>query len=706
MKTPPFLLLAALVFWGWMSGFLLVGALMGLLLESARFISARWELDDPDFSRVWFFCVLLNLALVLYVFTMNDETGGIAGMFHGNIMRNVSDSSVQTSTRFLRWLPMSLFALMAAQTFNLRPSVPMASISLITRWRQRRHKGGQDFAGQYADISYPYFMVCLFSSGIHSNRGDFHYFAGLVPLILWALVANRSKRYGLGAWICAITLGVGLAIIGSLGVNQVQRAIQHIDAQLMARFLRQRSDPLQTMTSMGRIGGLKLSAKIVIWLQPRELAQVPEYLREASYRIYKPDKMTWFSGDKLTDFKPLQPEPDEKTWVLLPGKMNNPAAVNISCYLNGWSHEDNMPEGLLPLPGGVRRLENVPPYMVMKRNQNGAVLAAGRGLVIFDAIYAGGATMDSPPNITSTNRLDLDVPTNEVPALEQVIAEMHLDAGADETQKLRAVSRFFSSKFSYSLWQGWDKVASTNATPLTKFLLTSRKGHCEYFASATVLLLRQLGIPARYAIGYAVHEAHGSEYVVRERDAHAWCLAWDEKAKNWVDFDTTPASWVSMENHFSAVGLWFSDARSWIGFQISKFRWRQAHLQQYILWSLLPVMVVLLYHIIFRRRTQRKRPAGKAGLDADVIWPGLDSEFYQIESRLAACGVLREPGEALADWLERALSEPSVAELRPVLQQLLRLHYRYRFDPHGLSEAERKSLGDQARQALNQLSPK
>jgi len=43
MKTPPLLLGAALVFWGWQTGFLLVGLLLGAALEGARAIKARWE---------------------------------------------------------------------------------------------------------------------------------------------------------------------------------------------------------------------------------------------------------------------------------------------------------------------------------------------------------------------------------------------------------------------------------------------------------------------------------------------------------------------------------------------------------------------------------------------------------------------------------------------------------------------------------------
>ena len=181
-------------------------------------------------------------------------------------------------------------------------------------------------------------------------------------------------------------------------------------------------------------------------------------------------------------------------------------------------------------------------------------------------------------------------------------------AGTDNEQsKLQTIEKFFFDKFTYSTWQGNDKKATTNATPLTRFLLTSRSGHCEYFATAAVLLLRQLKIPARYAVGYAVHETSGGGYVVRERDAHAWCLAWNSATKSWVDFDTTPPSWVAIESKRTSFMEWFLDLKSWLGFQIEKFRWHQAHLQQYVLWSLIPVMAVLLYHIIFRRRKQ-KRP--------------------------------------------------------------------------------------------------
>ena len=100
-----------------------------------------------------------------------------------------------------------------------------------------------------------------------------------------------------------------------------------------------------------------------------------------------------------------------------------------------------------------------------------------------------------------------------------------------------------------------------------------------------------------------------------------------------------------------------------------------------------------------------REPAGAVRIAAAAIfWPGLDSEFYLLERKLAARGVARQPSEPLSDWLTRALAGPVLADLRTPLQELLRLHYSYRFDPHGLSSQEREALTRKAKICLDALS--
>ncbi len=72
MKTPPLLLGATLLFWGWQAGFPIVGAAMAIIVEGARCFKARWEFSDEDFTRIWTFCTLLALATAVLAFTANE----------------------------------------------------------------------------------------------------------------------------------------------------------------------------------------------------------------------------------------------------------------------------------------------------------------------------------------------------------------------------------------------------------------------------------------------------------------------------------------------------------------------------------------------------------------------------------------------------------------------------------------------------------
>ncbi len=63
--------------------------------------------------------------------------------------------------------------------------------------------------------------------------------------------------------------------------------------------------------------------------------------------------------------------------------------------------------------------------------------------------------------------------------------------------------------------------------PIEQFLTVDRKGHCQYFASALVMMLRSQGIPARIVVGYRTDEYNdlGQYFVARQLHAHAWVEA-------------------------------------------------------------------------------------------------------------------------------------------------------------------------------------
>jgi hypothetical protein len=218
-----------------------------------------------------------------------------------------------------------------------------------------------------------------------------------------------------------------------------------------------------------------------------------------------------------------------------------------------------------------------------------------------------------------------------------------------------------------------------------------------------VLLLRRLNIPCRYAVGYAVHEGSEGKFVVRQRDAHAWCLVWDEKHNIWRDVDFTPPIWVQVEHGGHGRLQAISDFFARVRFELAKLRWGQTHLRQYLLWAVLPVLLILLYQIVFHSRKHRKKSTPSEA--RRVAWPGLDSEFYRVEQVLAEQGLMRLPSEPLAVWLERCSQNALNPELKALLHQLLALHNRYRFDPQGLTAGERDGLRLQTSACLQKLKP-
>ena len=78
---------------------------------------------------------------------------------------------------------------------------------------------------------------------------------------------------------------------------------------------------------------------------------------------------------------------------------------------------------------------------------------------------------------------------------------------------------------------------------LEYFLLEGKKGFCNYYASAEVLMLRSVGVPARLAVGFAQGEGDDTNlknifYTVRERDAHAWPEVYFP-GHGWIEFEPT-----------------------------------------------------------------------------------------------------------------------------------------------------------------------
>ena len=392
MKTPPFLLGAALLFWGWQTGFFAISAAMAVALESARWVKANWEFSDEDFSRIWTFCSVLFLGMVVYTLTASDVAGELSGLARNPYFlyqRNAGAASARAAATLVRWIPMVFFPFAAAQLFSSREEIPLTTMSLILRRRrQQDRKLGRPLPPvRSLNLSYPYFAACLSAASIHTGA-DIAFFGGLSVLMAWALWPQRSRRFGVFVWAGALLTAIALGYFSQRGVGQLQGYLDRLNPVWLLRFSRRGFDPMQNRTMLGQIGRVKLSGKIGIRLEPKAGSRAPMLLRENSYRFYGTQvSPVWYTGGSEEDFVPVQSETNETTWMLLPEKTNT-ATVNIACYLAGG-------RALLPLPTGSGRLDLNLPAFALQKNRTGAVFAQGLRFITFDAHYGPGASIDA-----------------------------------------------------------------------------------------------------------------------------------------------------------------------------------------------------------------------------------------------------------------------------------------------------------------------
>ena len=135
------------------------------------------------------------------------------------------------------------------------------------------------------------------------------------------------------------------------------------------------------------------------------------------------------------------PELNQSSWILHPGSADGRVRrAAIAGFLPAGT-------GLLALPSGVARVEQLP-AMGVATNLFGSVrVEDGPGFVEIDAAYAEVQSIDSAPG-----REDREVPVQEQSVISEIAATLNLDTLSPE--EAIAVARFFSENFSYSVWQG------------------------------------------------------------------------------------------------------------------------------------------------------------------------------------------------------------------------------------------------------------
>ncbi|NET74325.1 MAG: transglutaminase domain-containing protein, partial [Sphaerospermopsis sp. SIO1G2] len=411
----------------------------------------------------------------------------------------------------------------------------------------------------------------------------------------------------------------------------------------------------------------------------------PILLTESTYNKYKSGSWVAVSSQ----FQPIKAVDDNQTWLL-----GNPQSNYSQIKING---NLNNGRGVLRLANGTFAINDLP-VTEMRRNQYGTVQVYGNVNDIGYTIkFNQKSALVSPPTPN-----DLQIPASELPAITKIVNKLNI-TDQSPSEILKILASFLLNNYRYSLQL---QNQNSQITPLSNFLLDTRSGHCEYFATATTLILRYLGIPTRYTVGYSVHEFSDLEqqYIVRSRHAHAWTMVYING--RWQNFDTTPPDWTNIENAQISQLAKIGDLWSFLGYKISGFftLMRNSGFINYWWLLLLPMFIIMFRKYTPNKAVKRvfKQPEIFANTKKSITLKN-DLDFYLIEQALNELGCHRYPSESLKNWLSRIKTEIPENNSIDELSSLIETYYRYRFDPQGITKTEQQQFNLSVKSYLEKL---
>ncbi len=206
----------------------------------------------------------------------------------------------------------------------------------------------------------------------------------------------------------------------------------------------------------------------------------------------------------------------------------------------------NFPGPMLPIPESTVAFESPPRGADLYLHADGAVEAGRLRTASEYRVLAGRTPIRRPEGPVlrgAATREHLRVPAELRPAAQHLAKRIFPEAAfhEDPVSIAEEVEKYFRRHGRYSL--DLTHLDNTSAV-LEQFMTGSLRGHCELFASAMAVVLRERGIPARLAVGFSGSDpqpgtGQDTIHLVRHRHAHAWVEVHDGKG-GWVPFDPTP----------------------------------------------------------------------------------------------------------------------------------------------------------------------
>ena len=174
------------------------------------------------------------------------------------------------------------------------------------------------------------------------------------------------------------------------------------------------------------------------------------------------------------------------------------------------------------------------------REGTGDLLFVGSDVPVYTVTWAARPPADATLRVAEGGD-DPDLrPYLQLPRLSpavRALADSLTLAAPTRLDAARALEAYFHREFRYTL----DLPATRADATVEGFLFRRRAGHCEYFSTAMVVLLRARGIPARNVTGFLGGQwnPNGGYLAVTGNEAHSWVEVWFP-GLGWVPFEPTP----------------------------------------------------------------------------------------------------------------------------------------------------------------------
>ncbi|OCT16076.1 hypothetical protein A8709_10715 [Paenibacillus pectinilyticus] len=166
-------------------------------------------------------------------------------------------------------------------------------------------------------------------------------------------------------------------------------------------------------------------------------------------------------------------------------------------------------------------------------------------------------TADTAPYPEAISNEYLQLPPS-LPRTVRNLAEQITASRPTPYAKAVAIEQYLSQTYPYSLEKPTPPSRSEDF--VSHFLFVDQTGYCDHFSTAMVVMLRSVGVPARWVKGFAPGTAQGAnddeglqEVVIRNQDAHSWVEVYFP-SMGWVPFEPTPGfAGVSVDQPRDAV---------------------------------------------------------------------------------------------------------------------------------------------------------